>query len=438
MITGRNVILASITLFVLAMILNIAVLLQPLDNDGRGFDSYGVYSYGHRGLVEVLQSVELPVERSHSPFDSRIGYRATYVLVGPDVGLLDVEEGVIRQLEQWVRNGGRLVIGFSDGWPSAKFMKYFAVQEVQFVDFKTGEPLHDLNEDEIPNEFRKFLEGQKKRRESSLGDDLSEIVIATPPEYKRFHIAERSGIFHSASHSVGTIALREGGQVAINTGETHPNSVLAIQNSEQTRTLMAEYNRGKGSVILVADVSVFHNLSLREGDNSVLLVDVLSKGREHVYFDEFFHGLSIRGNPIWIFAQPGYRVIALLLLAAVVLFIWHELPSFGAVFPPEDAPRRTLEVYLDAVSRLLIRARPQLEKLLIESKDVFLWRMARCLRLSGERHQQEAIRNRLRRTNPQKLEEFVTIIAEYERYHHEGCSSKELIFLLRRSHRCLS
>lgn len=446
MITGRNVILASIAVFVLAMILNVITLMQPLDNDGKGSDSYGVYPSGYRALVEIMQEVDVPVARTHAPFDREITHRATYVLAGPDVALLESEEDVLRQLETWVHDGGQLVVSFVEGWPSSKFMRIFSLEEVRFVDLDKGELLYDIDysesEEQIPIGLRKFLEDAKRHEaeggDRSLGDDFDEIITFSPPKCVKFPVAECTGRFRPMCASVEQLAVREDDPVALDVGDSSPDSVLTIDGPIEPRTLMAEYVRGKGSVVLVSDVSLFHNLSLREGDNSLLLLNLLGERREIVLFDEFFHGLSIRGNPIWIFAQPGYRIIVLMLLGIVALFIWHELPAFGVIHPPEKTARRTLEHYLDAVSRMLLRTRSQLEQLLTDSKSAFLWRMARKLHLAGERNQLAAIRNRLRRTDAEMLERFDGIIAEFDRYHHQGCSPKELLALLQRSHRCLS
>lgn len=446
MITGRRVILAAIVVFVLAMILNVIVLLQPLDNDGLGRDSYGVYPSGHRAVLEVMTALDLPAKRTHAPFDSRIGRQVTYALIGPDVGLLNAEEAAIRRMKQWVESGGRLVIGFVDGWASSKWLDAFDLEEVQFVSFESGEPLYDRSgtdsEADIPPAIRKAMEDrrqrQEARRERTFGEDIEEIITARPPELQHYRVAECTGSFQEACRSVQTLALRKGGNVAIDSGSSNPNSILTITNSHEAQVLIAEFERGDGSIILVGDISVFDNLSLREGDNSVLLVKLLSEGRESIVFDEFFHGLSIRGNPVWVFTQPGYRAIAILLLATVVLFLWHECPQFGNLPPPEAARRRTLEAYLNAVSRLMLRTRTHTQRLLLESRDAFLWRMARRLRLAGERNQIEAIRNRLSRIDPEKREEFDRILAQYEYFDHHGCSSKELLSLLKRSQRCLS
>ncbi len=446
MMTGRNVVLTSVIVLVLAIASSVISLMRPLDNNGKGIDSYGVYPSGHRALVEVMQSLNLPASRTHSPFDARISHRACYVLVGPDIGLLEAEEGTLHEMENWVRDGGQLVISFVDGWPSPKFLDTFSLEGVQFTDFADDEPLYsseDLDpENKTPIAFRKYLREQKKRAEEggdpTIQDDFSEIITLTPPECVRYKIVERTGSLKYSSADVEELALREGDPVAIDTGETSPASVLKLAYGEEERTLIAEYTHGKGSVILVSDSSIFDNLSLLEGENSVLLVNMLSEERDLILFDEFYHGLSIRGNPIWIFAQPGYRIIALLLLATVALFIWRELPAFGIVHPPRKESRRSLVAYLDAVSRLLLKTRSQLVQLLVESENAFLWRMARSLRLAGERNQLNAIRTRLSRSNPELLNEFDEIIAEYKRYHQDGCSAKELLTLLNRSHRCLS
>lgn len=444
--SGRNVVIISVVILVLSMISSVVSLLQPLDNDGKGVDSYGVYPSGQRALVEVLQQLKIPVRRAHSPFDRSLSPQASYVLIGPDVGLLETEAGTLEEMEEWVQSGGQLVISFSEGWPSYGLMKTFSLEGIQITTRASGEPLYETedfeNEEQIPLRMRQFLKKQQERLDAdekpSFQDDINEMITLRAPECELFEIAECTGKLAAACDDVQSLAIRAGEGLAFELNETVPAGVLKVHPGKSSSTVIAEYPHGEGTVVLVADPTLFDNLSLHKGDNSVLLVRLLSEGRELVLFDEFYHGLSIRGNPIWLFAQPKYRIITLLLLGTVALFLWREIPAFGRLPPPGKPPRRTLVAYLDAVSRLLVRSRSQTSQLLMESERAFLWRMARSLKLAGERNQRPAIRARLSRSQPEMLVEFEEIMNQYERFQQAGCSPKELLTLLKRSHRCLS
>ena len=258
------------------------------------------------------------------------------------------------------------------------------------------------------------------------------------PEYTEYAVAAGMESFPSLTDAVNLIALPKDRGIGLDVGETQPASLLNVQVDDEIRTLVAEFQHGRGSVILVSDVSLFHNYSLLQADNSVLAVNLLSEDRSGVVFDEFYHGLAIRGNPIWIFAQPGYRILTLLLLLTVGLYLWYAMPAFGIIHPPKPNHRRSLELYLESVSRLLLKTKQQQRRLVAEAEQAFLWKMARHLQLPGERHQDQAIRVRLERRAPDELREYESVMNEFQNYRQSGCSSKELLELLQRSHRCLS
>ncbi|MBD3673261.1 MAG: DUF4350 domain-containing protein [Planctomycetaceae bacterium] len=444
MITGRNVIVAGVVMLIVALGINAYTLLQPLDNDGQGRDSYGVRPSGYRAIFEVLERLDVPVSRSHAPYDAALNRDSTLVLLGPDVALLGPEKGALEQMEAWVEDGGRLVVGFVDGWPSFNFLETFELEEIEYIELEAGEAVYKWDGDEHSDQqatMRKFIADQRRSRddERSLREDFSEILTNRLPEYVEYPLSDGSIGFETIQESVGTIAIPERRKIAMDVGETKPAAVLNIRSGNDERTLIAKYSRGKGAVILLSDPVLFNNLSLSNADNSILAVDLLSDEQGHgVVFDEFYHGLAIRGNPLWILAQPGYRILALLMLLAVGLYIWHAMPTFGVIHPPGSESRRTLEVYLDSVSRLLVRTKRQQSQLLIEAENAFLWKLAKHLDLHGERHQFEAIRQRLERRDAGLLREFESIINDFRKYQQSGCSSKELLTLLRRSQRCLS
>lgn len=443
MITGRNVVVGSILLLIVSLAINAYTLLQPLDNDGKGRDSYGVLPSGHRAIYEVLREVDVPSERSHAPFEESMDPESTLVLIGPDVGLLGPEKGALQEMKQWVGEGGRLVVGFVDGWPSYNFLETFSLNETRFIDIEAGEELYsfdDFGDSDAGANLRKFISDTRRSEEEghTFEDDFSEIIQKKLPEFTEYPVAEKTGIFQTLGESVKKVAVPKGRGIAIQAGSTKPDSVLNVRAEGDARTVLAEYKHGKGSVILVADPALFQNLSLRQADNNVLAVQVLSSDRTSVVFDEFYHGLAIRGNPLWVFAQPGYRILILLLLMTVGLYIWHAMPTFGIIHAPQSDHRRSLQIYLDSVSRLLVRTHQHQTQLLIEGEKSFLWKMAKHLDLPGERNPREAIRKRLERRDPETLREFDAVLAEFQSYRQSGCSSKELLLLLKRSHRCLS
>ena len=104
------------------------------------------------------------------------------------------------------------------------------------------------------------------------------------------------------------------------------------------QVLAAVFHRGKGELVVVASPAIAENRLIARHDNSVLAVQLLAAPGRPVVFDEFYHGLTIRGNPLWLFTQRGYAATTLCLLTLIGLWIWREAVFLG----PPLAPRGTV------------------------------------------------------------------------------------------------
>ena len=69
------------------------------------------------------------------------------------------------------------------------------------------------------------------------------------------------------------------------------------------------FARGKGEIVIVSDPRLLANALLAKADNSVLAVNLLAPHGETVVLDEFYHGLSVRGNALYLFTRPGYAAV---------------------------------------------------------------------------------------------------------------------------------
>ena len=141
-------------------------------------------------------------------------------------------------------------------------------------------------------------------------------------------------------------ASRFGSFVPDHSGET-------LAGSEE-RDLAVRFDRGSGSVVLVADSSVGHNASIAQADNVDFLGDLI-EGR--VGFDEFRHGYQSSSTGGLLAAAPGNWSGALV-LGGIVLVV--ALISYGRRFGPVEPGGRELvpdrSTYIDAVARSLRRA----------------------------------------------------------------------------------
>src|SRR5262249_49522162 len=94
-----------------------------------------------------------------------------------------------------------------------------------------------------------------------------------------------------------------------------------------------------------------------------------------VVFDEFYHGLTVRGNPLWLLSRFPYNLLAIAVLAATIAISWRAARFLGPPLPLHERSRRSLGAYLDAMARLLSRSRNSSGFVMKEIRQGLLWRM---------------------------------------------------------------
>ena len=124
-------------------------------------------------------------------------------------------------------------------------------------------------------------------------------------------------------------------------------------------------------------------------------------------FDEFYHGLTIRGNPIWLLTQRTYTVLALMLLMVTGVIVWHQSVFLGPPLEPVSGSRRTIREYIDAASRLLIRGKSSDKFLLMETRSGVLWKLRHDLALPQGEERPELIIAAIQRRDPQRARQLV-------------------------------
>jgi hypothetical protein len=132
----------------------------------------------------------------------------------------------------------------------------------------------------------------------------------------------------------------------------HTGRVLA---GSAARDLAVAFDRGTGTVVLIADSSVAHNATIARADNIDFLGGIL-EGR--TLFDEYRHGFTDTPATGLITAAPGNWGGALI-LGGIVLGM--TLISYGRRFGPVEPRDRDLapdrSVFVDSVARSLRRAK---------------------------------------------------------------------------------
>lgn len=362
MLTPRTAILTAALLFAAWVLTAVSGAMRPPASPGTGPDSYHRGREGTQALVALLEELGVPAWRQHEPPNDQLPADATLVLIAPDPVQVRTEPQPLRAVGEWVRRGGRVVVA------------------PDFADADEQTQLERMAE-ELPHYDADVLSalGLKGVRVELL---LSRDVPAPAPEDRELVVCP--------------VARSDGGPAASDIDELYtlgtalPEVLLdeqlptrwqtrIIDAAGDERILAAGVPLGAGEVVVISDATLFSNVTLRRGQNALWLTRLLLEGgRRTVVVDEFFHGLSVRGNAWWLLTQPAYAGVALCGLLLLGLWTWRRGVLLGPPLADQPPERRALGEYVDAMARFFLRSRDA-EPFVLAEVRAGAWR-----RLAGE------------------------------------------------------
>ncbi|MFO1045154.1 MAG: DUF4350 domain-containing protein [Planctomycetaceae bacterium] len=442
MLSVRNLILVSILVFVTSITLVWASLFSEPDSNGLGRDTYGTRANGFRALFDVVRELSIPAGRDLSP-PKPLEPGATLVLLQPDRRIVGTESSYLRSLLPWVEQGGRLVVVLSRS-DQSEFERM--VEERMTVDLPALLEVLDLSSVEVISTSARRSGIQKRRRPGRLDDEyvieeLGKILkepLAPPFEVE---VATTGTLAHL---DVDRLAIAGDGMQLLDCQNARPSGTIThqtlIDGVPSAGILVAEFRRDKGSIVLISDPVPFQNRFLARADNSVMAVQLLSPTGSHVRFDEFYHGLGVRGNPLYLMTRPGYACFLLGLLLLACLAVWREAIVLGPALPDEIVIRRDIGEYVKAMGRFFshgIETRPYL----INQVRAGVFReLSRRFGLPLECQNAELITRAMSRRDPVSSERFQKVVTEIdgELRSRKRWSESNTIDAMRRLIACLS
>jgi hypothetical protein len=459
MLSARNVVVLTIAIAVASLAWGLFELARPPSSGGMGNDSYGTRVQGQRGIFEILAELGVPVERSLGPTTTVVGREATLVLWRPVPDLVQMEPAYLHALATWVEDGGRVVVAPERrrGAPrpvgrSAKDKPRpeltvlgelgLSAVSIRTIDLKSVEGGSKTGPTEKgPGSGSPDI---AKDEDASDGDDarrLRELLmgIARPIPTRAVTITA-TGALSSLRESVTTIEIPEEKLQVLDVGPSAPDGTIAFRDAVgHEQVVAAAYRRGKGEIVVVSSPAISENRLIARHDNSVLLVRLLSVPGRTVVFDEFYHGLTIRGNPLWLFTQRGYAATTVCLLALLGLWVWRESVFLG---PPLETPapsRRSIGEYVEAMARYLNRGGSSQAFLLREVRSGVLQAVRDELHLPPSRDHVEELAAVLARRDPGRAREMVETIRAVDESLARKSALKESVAvdLYKRMSRCL-
>lgn len=401
----RSLILLALLVLVLSLAGECLSLLGEPDSDGQGRDSYGVKRYGYRGLFEVLTELGVPVERHLTPPEPAEP-DSTVLLLQPDPSLAGSEPTYLHALLPWVEQGGRLVLATRE---TESFLRKHASSEEQ----KSLPTLFDtlgLGEARLSRRSVETGAAVADRREKELGQSPADFVrdfLSSSVADPVVRPVTTEGTLARPKLPVASLAIPGGEIGTLEIGTLKPSGTLRcrlVGKEAEEVLLAAEFPRGSGSIVVVAEPALFSNWMLARADNSLLAAGLISPEGSTVVFDEFFHGLSVRGNSLFLLTRPGYAALALGLLLVTGLAVWREAIPFGPPLPDPVVQRRDIGEYVSAMGRFLAEgagARPQLVE---ELRDGVLRELSKECSLPEESGRPELVAALVARRDPARGE----------------------------------
>ncbi len=390
MLTPRVAIIAASFLFGLYVLGSVVSSVTPPESFVTGRHSYGTGRLGHRAIVETLDKLGIQVERNLSAPTADIPLETTLVFWEPNLDLVLFEPSYLMEVDRWVQQGGRVVI-VSPAISSA--------EEDQLDELMEKLPHYD-------KDLLSLFGLKGVQTEVLFWEEIPQDTPEDRPDLVQFSVEwdpDRDG-----NPSVAALATEEETIHVLDLGrDIQAKWKLFILDAEQDQRLMAAaVEHGQGEVVLVAEPSLLSNVVLGSADNSLFAVWLLTDHgkRAFVLFDEFYHGLSVRGNPWWLLSRYQYAYVAFTGLLLLAIWIWRHGVLLGPPLNSRQPTRRDIGEYIDAMSRFFLRGR-RTERFLLQQVRDGVWRELCC-----EFHVRIANRDRERliaiihRRDPQRAE----------------------------------
>jgi hypothetical protein len=416
LLSPRNLIIAAAAVFTLSILGMCISMLSTPDSGGMAQDSYGTRDDGHRALVEVLQELGIKTSRSLSPPQPGEDDVYTLVLLDPDARLVAIGPKYAQSLRQWVETGGRVVVSPSsnefDVWNAPPDS-----DDESEVDILKALGIDDL----VKTDVQADAETDEDFAAATGGGSTSPLDWEQWNKRRPVPIQVSSlkltGTLSALAKDVHELAVPSDGIYTLAANEDDLAGSLTFRynsDDDEPGLLIAVVKRGAGEIVVVSDPALVSNSLIGKADNSVLAVNLLSPRNQDVVFDEFYHGLSVRGNPLYLLTRVGFATVAAGLVIAVGLAAWRSAVFLGPPLEDTKVRRRDIGEYVSAMSEFFSRGRGSRRFIIREMRDGVLRQVCRELRLPMDTTDVEAISSKLSRHDRSRADRLSATIRDVD------------------------
>ncbi len=449
MLSARNAILIALAVFLLSLVAGTISLMGPPDSNGAAVDSYGTRRDGFRAAFELLKAFDITVERRIEPPSPDLPIATTLVLWVPHDDLVANEPAYLERLIPWVERGGRLVVAVPprERHSASATMRanldgdeidIFSAVELAGVQ-SIAISLKETNEQKSSTTPPQDVHSSTARQKQILRS-LEEAIGMHPIQFTTSNAAV-SGSFDKMKDRVQRLQIpteNVGGLKIVESVKTSGKIECERPGGERW-TIAAAFERGEGEIVVVAEPMLLMNASLGQADNGAFAYDLLADGGRRVIFDEFYHGLSVRGNPLWLLTKSTYATVAIAIVMLLGLELWRRAIVLGPPLEPTNANRRTIIEYIEAMARFLNQGRGSHPFVLREVRAGALRAISGRLGLSQAVHDPEVIASTIAKRSPQDADQFRQAMKRLDVALNKGhsLSESEAVQVLQRISRCL-
>ena len=423
MLSARTVITVVVVIFVLSVLATVHSMMRPPDQQGLGADSYGTRAHGYRALYEILAALGASEERALQPPSGVLDRSATLILWAPDDELVGNEPVYLQRVARWIHDGGRAVValdiqgrdplhiprGSRPPAFSASTTELLGLPEVrpQTVDLSAPELIaqdetkaeHDhgqetdesaaddepetsdaaeLHEDVEPVPTRPDRIGgphRPGRKKATLEEGLHDWLLPDPYPVLGVDVRGEGDLVASTSELERLIVPQE--LQILRVGDSQPAGTFSVVVEEKNLIVAARYNLGAGTLVLVSDPAIFDNRLISRADNSVLAARLMVGGSGPIVWDEFYHGLTIRGSILFLLTRRAYAIVAAMILLTTVAWLWRQARFLGPPLGTVPVSRRSVREYVEAMARFFKRGARSRRFMLAEVRRGVLWSLRR-------------------------------------------------------------
>lgn len=414
MLNSRNVILFSVTVAVLSILGAVINLSLPPDSGGRRADSYGTRKNGHRALFELLRTLHIPVERGLAPPSAVARGDSTLVIWAPLETMVQYEPEHLTRVGEWVKNGGRVIIARDSNLKSLFELASPSPRPTQ-LNGKEVDPIEAVGLSGV--KLTQYdLADKSAERTARMQQIKNNPVWEIPPPIARpdgtLLMKSEGSLAALFPKALTLFTPYEDIQIIEPSKERVPAGRLFHSQADGTeRTFVAEYELGKGRVIVVSEPALFENYFMQNNDNPILAARLFHAQDRAVIFDEFYHGLTVRGNPFWLLTKHPFGMLFFVSMVAVAVFILRQAVHLGPALDERAPSRRTLAEYIAAMSNLFHRT-GHFRFVMKELRDGTLWYVRRKLGLSPQQEDAARIIAVLARKHPEEAERLKAALHE--------------------------